>query len=380
MEVNRKERFLLASVQTQKMDQEMLLKELEELKQLVEAYGGIVVDLLIQKRNPEEPGMYIGKGKIAGAGEVIAEKKVDVVVLNAMVKSGQLFDIKKKFWDVNPDIKVWDRVDLILEIFAHHAQTAEAKLQIEIAAMRHMGPRIYGMGLVMSRQGGGIGGRGVGETNTELMKRHWRDEMKKTEDKLKKLTDEQEKQMERRQKLGMRTVSIIGYTNAGKTSLFNALTHKKKLVQNALFATLDSTVGKVYFQELKEEVLISDTIGFIRNLPTKLIQAFKSTLMESMHSDLLLHVIDVSDSEMENKIRVVEEILQELGIGDKRKIYVLNKADAAEEEVVSQTKETYKEHTPLSISVKEEKGIEELLKHIENTLQEQKIMKVIPEE
>ena len=158
-----------------------------------------------------------------------------------------------------------------------------------------MGPRIFGMGMILSRQGGGIGTRGIGETNTELMKRHWKQAIKKVYDTLEKSVASRERQMDHRKNLGLQTISIVGYTNAGKTSLFNILTHKKHVVENALFATLDSTVGEIYMQSLQKKVLISDTIGFIANLPPSLIEAFKSTLMESVHADIILHVIDASD-------------------------------------------------------------------------------------
>lgn len=209
-----------------------------------------------------------------------------------------------------------------MEIFDKHAQSTEAKLQIELAAMRHMGPLIYGMGMILSRQAGGIGGVGIGETNTELMKRHWKHQMKKVEDKIKKHFEDRERQLQRRARNGAQTVSIIGYTNAGKTSLFNVLTGKKNVVQNALFVTLDSSTGKIFLSKTKKEILISDTIGFIRNLPASLIDAFKSTLMESIHADVLLFIIDVSDEDYEQKIEVVEEVLYELHIQNKKRIHV----------------------------------------------------------
>lgn len=359
------QKVLLISITPRKLSQEDALKDLQELKSLVEAYGGEVVDLVVQNREIHDKGMYIGRGKMQEAADIIAEKKVNIVVLNTIARPGHLYDMKSFFQKQKPDIEVWDRVDLILEIFSKHARTAEAKLQIELAAMRHMGPRIYGMGMVMSRQTGGIGGRGIGETNTERMKRHWRDQMKKVQEKLDKITNDREQQLARRQRLGLKTISIIGYTNAGKTSLFNLLSGKKNLVENQLFVTLDSSIGKIFLPALSQDVLLTDTIGFIKNLPARLIDAFKSTLLESLHADLLLHVIDVSDSEMEMKIAVVERILHELNIGSKNRIYVFNKIDRKTKFTKKRVNELYGNYHPQYISVNNNEGIEKLVGTLE---------------
>lgn len=360
--------FLLATIIPHNIREEEALRELQELKALVEACDGKVVELVVQKREVHDKGMYLGRGKIDEVAALIKEKKIDVVVLNALVKPTHIFEIKKMLHKANPDILVWDRVDLILEIFSKHAHTAEAKLQIELAMMRHMGPRIYGMGMVLSRQSGGIGTRGIGETNTELMKRHWRDQMKKTQDKLKELATDRERQLARRTKMGLRTVSIVGYTNVGKTSLFNLLTGKGNVVENALFVTLDSSSGKVFLPDSKTEFLLTDTIGFIRNLPTKLIDAFKSTLMESISADVLLHVIDITDPDMERKIRTVEGILRELRVQNKPRIYVFNKIDNGNEKDIEEISLMYEQFIPHFISVKHNKGITTLLGKIEKTL------------
>ncbi len=303
--------------------------DITELWQLVATLkNATVVDLLHQK-GPEFDGTYIGPGKVEEVITYLAEHQIDAIVLNGQLKPSQKFSLMKAFWEVAPNILIWDRVDVILEIFSRHARTTEAKLQIELARMQSMGPRIYGMGLVLSRQGGGIGTRGIGETNTELMKRHWKKEIKRATDALEKSTKVRATQMENRKHIGLKTISIVGYTNAGKTSLFNILTHKKHLVENALFATLDSSVGELYLPSLQKKVLLSDTIGFIANLPPSLIEAFKSTLMESIHADLILHVVDVSDPLMREKVNVVHDILDQLGISKTKEVYVFNKIDLA---------------------------------------------------
>lgn len=363
-------KFLLVSLIPQDTTDDETYKDLKELKALVEALGGKVADIVIQRREVHDKGMYIGRGKISEIAHILKDQAIDIVVLNAIVKAGHIFEISNILSKTKRDIKVWDRIDLILEIFAKHANTAEAKLQIELAAMRHMGPRIYGMGEVMSRQGGGIGTLGVGETNTELMKRHWQKEMKKTKDKLQKLSVDRERQLARRKKVGFQTVSIIGYTNAGKSSLFNKLTRKKTDIQNALFVTLDSSISKIILPKSKDEVLLSDTIGFIKNLPTDLIDAFRSTLLESVHADLLLHVIDITDDDMTRKINAVEEVLKSLDLRNKKRIYIFNKTDAMDGVDKKIIEETYNDFYPQFISVKENIGIDNLLKAIEEGLAE----------
>ncbi len=360
--------FLLVSIIPRDVSDEETFKDLKELKALVEALGGKVADFVVQRRETHDKGMYIGRGKVREIAQLIKEKNIDVIILNAIVKPTHIFEMTNILSITKPEIMVWDRVDLILEIFSQHAHTAEAKLQIELAAMRHMGPRIFGMGHVLSRQAGGIGTLGIGETNTELMKRHWQTQMKKVQDKLKKLSLDRERQLARRKKVGFQTVSIIGYTNAGKSSLFNLLTGKKNIVENALFVTLDSSVGKVTLPRSKKQILLSDTIGFIKNLPLDLINAFKSTLMESLHADLLVHVIDVSDDDMQRKIESVEVVLSNLDLRNKKRVYIFNKAETIDELDKTFVENQYADFYPQFISVKEKIGTENILEIIENCL------------
>lgn len=364
LEIKRILRVLPIHVINPRADKEKSVRVGEELESLITTLGGIVVDRIIQKLDNPDNATFIGRGKVEEVLKKITEEKIDVVVLNTTAKPRQIHALKTRFQKVNPAIDVWDRVDLILHIFDKHAKTTEAKLQIQLARMRYMGPRIYGMGFVMSRQGGGIGTSGVGETNTELMKRHWRSEIKKVADQLQKITDDKMQQLERRKRSGFKTISIVGYTNAGKSSLFNRLTGKGTLVENVLFATLDSTAGKIYIPEVRQEALITDTIGFIRNLPPRLINAFKSTLLESVQADVLLHVIDASDPEFALKIDIVNDILKDLGRNIEDSLYIFNKIDLAENIDKEKILEKYGEHSPVFISVKNDEGIPQVIKNI----------------
>jgi GTP-binding protein HflX len=364
MQSRQKRRFILVSIVPPSCPRKQAEEELEELKSLVDTYGGADVIEIIQRRSHPDGKTYVGSGKAQAIAHLVGRKRIDVVVINAIVNPTQLFNIQKLCWTANPLIEIWDRADLILHIFQNHARTAEAKLQIELARMRHMGPRIYGLGMSFSQQAGGIGTRGLGETNVELMKRHWRDEMRRVRDRLESMAQNRRRQLGRRRDLGLRTVSIVGYTNAGKTTLFNLLTGKDKLSRDILFATLESTVGRLYDPDKGNRILVSDTIGFIQNLPPSLIDAFKSTLMESMHADLLLHVIDASDPRMDDKIAVVERILADLKLQEKKKFYVFNKSDLVDEERLSFITKKYSSFSPKFISVIEGTGIKNLYHEI----------------
>jgi len=351
-----------------KLGQSEVEKDITELWNLAQSMGdAMVVDLIIQK-GPAFSATYIGPGKAREVAEYLTHNNIDVVTLNGILTPNQKFNLTKMYWDINPKIEVWDRVDLILAIFSRHAHTTEAKLQIEVARMRHMGPSIFGMGMILSRQAGGIGTRGIGETNTELMKRHWKREIKRVTDAIEKLTDNRRRQIENRKNMGLQTISIVGYTNAGKTTLFNLLTHKKNLVENALFATLDSAVGKIYIPELSRTVVVSDTIGFIKDLPPELIEAFNSTLLESVTADVVLHVVDASDKDIFEKIDVVEEILESLTIPEEKVILVFNKIDAVPSLDRQKIIERVAPYPYVFLSAETGEGVNELLSTISTTL------------
>ncbi len=358
-------RFMLVGLVKPFEDKEKILADFEELELLVHTYGGRVYAATFQNSARSDSSTFIGTGKAQEVADKVLEEKIDVVVINAKVRPGQLYTLKKIFERGNPNILVWDRIDLILQIFAKHAQTAEAKLEIRLSHLRHMGPKIYGIGMELSQQGGGIGTRGMGETNTEIMRRHFRYEIRSIHKELKKLSQNRASQMDKRKRDGLPTISIVGYTNSGKTMLFNSLGRKNNLVKDELFATLDSSVCKFYLPSLGHELYLSDTIGFIKNLPTELIDAFKSTLMETVNADLLLHVIDVSDKLMPDKITTVAKILRDLKIESIKQIYVFNKIDIAKglkkEELVS----LYASFHPQFISAKSQEGLDKLREEIQ---------------
>ncbi len=309
---------------------------LNELENLVNTYGGIVIIKTIQKKYIPDYDTYIGKGKVFEILETGENEKADIVIVNNILKARQIFKLQEIFRKEKYEMKVWDRVDLILKIFDKHAKSTEAKLQIELAGIRHMGPRIFGMGIELSRQAGAMGLRaGQGESNIELMKRHLQNQELNILKKLKHYETINSGHRKRRRRKNFKTVALVGYTNAGKSSLLNALTSKGVYVANQLFATLDTRIGKLYLPQTNEqgefkkgmEILISDTIGFIQDLPPFLIQAFKSTLGETIEADLILHIVDVNDSNVNEKIKVVENILKQLNLEKKPKIYGFNKID-----------------------------------------------------
>jgi GTP-binding protein HflX len=358
------QRFLLLQIITPHYHQDIALKNMQELEQLVQTYGGLVVEKSIQHRVKPHPALYIGTGKFEWVKETVKEKKIDVVVLNHIVNSGQLFRLEKALWEVNTKIAVWDRVDLILNIFEQHASTTEAKLQIQLARTQHIGPRIYGLGgTVLSRQGAGIGTRGKGETNIEIERRNIKRIKQRIEQQLKQRAGVREQRLELRRKLGISTVALVGYTSAGKTTLFNLLTSKKKVVNPKLFTTLDTTVGKLKIRPFSPTVLISDTIGFIDELPPFLIDAFRSTLTESVEAQLLLHVIDASDENVSHKIEVVEQILQDLKVKTDP-VLIFNKVDLVDERRRNYLSKIHKKRRHFFISAKTGEGMDKIKKLI----------------
>lgn len=341
-------------------------QRLEELERLVKTFGGVTVVKVIQKRGMPSYKTYVGSGKIDEILEENKTHKAKLLIVNNLLKPTQVYNLGEKCKKQN--LEVWDRVDLILKIFAKHAKSVEAKLQIELAAIKHMGPRIYGMGLELTRQAGGIGTRGIGETNIQIMKRHLKRKEQKIKEKLNHYDLVQENHRKQRKKKDLKTVSLVGYTNAGKSTLLNRVTKKGVYVADKLFATLETTVGQLFMPSSRSIALLSDTIGFIQDLPPDLIEAFKSTLSEIIDADLILHVIDSSDPLYESKILVVEDILHELGVDDKPKLYVFNKIDNNPDVDKEFLVEQYNEFSPVFVSAHTKEGIEGLVTKVETVL------------
>ncbi|MCH2228091.1 MAG: GTPase HflX [Candidatus Caenarcaniphilales bacterium] len=369
---------------------------LEELNSLVKTYGGITVENLVQKRAQPAYKTYVGSGKLEELLDSFESfDGLDVVVINNILKPRQIYNLeefcinyqikkrkedRERFeeegssktsvsrWENPKKIKVWDRVDLILKIFDKHASTVEAKLQIELASIKHMGPRIFGMGLELSRQAGGIGTVGVGETNTQIMKRHLQKRQKLIEKKIQTYSDVQKRHRDSRRNKNFKTIALVGYTNAGKSTLKRSLTKKQNTyVADELFATLDSTVGELFLPQSRTKMIVADTIGFIQDLPPDLIDAFKSTLAEIIEADIIFHVIDTSDENILLKIQVVEEIMAQLDVSlDKDKYYIFNKMDKLEdkserEELIQNLKEQFAEYNPVFISATDKSSLHQLI-------------------
>lgn len=362
-----KPKIIIIGLKDRKKDAQAQESSLKEASLLVETYGGEVQEVIIQNASHKDLTTYIGSGKVQEITELVESDRIDVVVINDHLKANQLFALKSLIGADN-QCQIWDRTQLILQIFKKHAVTAEAKLQIKLAELNHYGPELTGAGISMSQQAGGIGARGIGETNTEIMRRHWRKEIRLVEAKLAKVTQNRDQQMKYRKRSGVPTISIIGYTNAGKTTLFNALGKKEDKVENALFATLDSSVSSLYLPHVGREVFISDTIGFIQDLPTKLIEAFKSTLLETVNADLLLQVIDSADENVNLKIETVNLVLAGIGLASKPQIYVFNKVDKLPTAQKERLTKKYLDHKRLFISARDNQNLDKLIALIEDQL------------
>jgi len=313
------ERTIIAGVVTQQQSEEKLTEYLDELEFLTFTAGGQVVKRFSQKMERPNPKTYLGTGKIEEIHNYIKEHDIKTIIFDDELSPSQSKNITKIL-----DIKVLDRTNLILDIFAQRAETSYARTQVELAQCIYLLPRLSGMWTHLERQRGGIGMRGPGETEIETDRRIVRDRIALLKEKIKSI----DKQMgvQRGNRGAMVRVALVGYTNVGKSTLMNVISKSEVFVENKLFATLDTTVRKVVIKNLP--FLLSDTVGFIRKLPTQLIDSFKSTLDEVREADLLLHVVDISHPEFEDHIASVKQILQDIKSHDKPTIMVFNKIDA----------------------------------------------------
>ena len=343
-------------------------RSLEELARLAETAGALVLDGLVQRRDVPDPATYIGSGKVRELKEIIDATDADTVICDGELSPSQLRKLEDKL-----KVKVVDRTWLILDIFAAHARSREGKAQVSLAQMQYLMPRLRGWGESLSRQaggagggaGGGVGTRGPGETKIETDRRRIREQVSRLRREIKEMGKARTTQRASRRRQGVPSVAIVGYTNAGKSSLLNSLTGAGVLVEDALFATLDPTVRKARTPHGRDYTL-ADTVGFVRHLPHQLVDAFRSTLEEASDADLLIHVVDASDEEPEAQMTAVRAVLAEIDAGSIRELVVVNKADVAEPDVLARLRR--REPHAVVVSARTGEGIDDLVAAIEEAL------------
>lgn len=348
------EKAVLIAVDTGEYDCDISLDELEEL---AETAGAEVVGRMSQKRDKPDSGTFLGSGRLEELGDFCKSNEVDLVIADSELAPAQLRNIEKA-----TDVRVIDRTTLILDIFAERARSNEGKLQVELAQLRYSLPRLMGQGTKLSRLGGGIGTRGPGETKLESDRRHIRRRIKALEDEFDALEKRRSLARARREKDGVETVVIVGYTNAGKSTLMNTLTEAGVLAQDKLFATLDPTSRALVLPDGRRVMLI-DTVGFIRRLPHHLVEAFKSTLEEAVCAKVILNVCDASDPECAEHLKVTNDLLEELGCSGKPIIPVFNKCDLPQADEAAM-----RLPGAVNISALEGKGLDELLDAVAKAL------------
>ncbi|WP_342492438.1 GTPase HflX [Bacillus sp. FSL M7-0003] len=343
------EKAILVGCQLPHVTDERFQYSMEELASLTKTAGGAAVSVMTQKRNRQDSATYIGKGKVEELEVLCEELECDVIIFNDELSPSQLKALATAL-----DVKIIDRTQLILDIFAKRARTREGKLQIELAQLQYALPRLSGQGISLSRQGGGIGARGPGETKLETDRRHIRNRIHEINGQLSAVKEHRTRYRERRKKNGVFQIAIVGYTNAGKSTLFNQLTEADSHEEDLLFATLDPMTRKMTL-ESGYSVLISDTVGFIQDLPTTLIAAFRSTLEEVKEADYLLHVIDSSNEDYEGHERTVHELLEELEADRIPMLTVYNKEDQIRPDFIPSSK-----HRHILISAKRKEDVKRL--------------------
>ena len=321
--INKPDRTVLVGIVTQKETQEMLDKSMDELERLLQTAGGECVARLTQSKESPDVRTVIGSGKAAELAYLCACNDVTLVVFDCEMSPSQIRNLENILGD---EVRVIDRSMLILDIFALHAVTGEGKLQVELAQLKYTAPRLMGRGAEMSRLGGGIGTRGPGESKLETDRRHLQRRVHALEAQIAEMDKNRKTMRASRDKSGIPEVAIVGYTNAGKSTLLNRLTDAGILAEDKLFATLDPTTRKFYLP-CGEPVLLTDTVGFINKLPHHLVRAFRSTLEEACNADILMIIVDASDENFRDQLKVTEDLLCELGAADKPTLYVFNKCD-----------------------------------------------------
>lgn len=350
-----KEKVIIAGLHTGSRDiiNDTTEESMAELCELVDTAGGEVVGEMVQNRPAPDSGTYFGEGKLCELKDAVEALCATLVVFDDELSPIQLRNISDFL-----GVRVLDRSMLILDIFAMRARSGEGKLQVELAQLKYQLPRLRGMGIELSRTGGGIGTRGPGETKLESDRRHIRTRIAALESEIREIKKHRELLRSRREKDGVITCAIVGYTNAGKSTLLNRLTDAGVMAEDKLFATLDTTSRAITLSDNRQITLI-DTVGFIRKLPHYLVEAFKSTLEEAKEADFLIHVIDASSPEADNRITVVKEVLSSLGAGAKPVICAYNKCDMENSYIPTDS-----ESKSVFISARTGEGIDKLLEAI----------------
>ncbi len=355
------ERVILVAVR--KSDKENTEQSLDELCELASTAGAVTVARVIQNLDNFNPATYIGKGKIDEIKELIIEYDATGIICDDELSPAQMNNLSDAL-----EIKVMDRTLLILDIFAGRANTNEGKIQVELAQLRYRSSRLSGLGNALSRLGGGIGTRGPGETKLEMDRRIIHERIGQLKHELEAVVTHRELTRSQRSRSNIPVVAIVGYTNAGKSTLLNTLTGAGILAENKLFATLDPTTRGLEL-ESGQQVLLTDTVGFISKLPHHLVEAFKSTLEEAVYADIILHVVDASNPAMDSQMHVVYDTLDKLGAGDKPIITAFNKIEIAGNKVLKD----FKADKTVNISALHGDGLTELKDTIEEVLRESKI-------
>lgn len=355
------ERVILVAVR--KSDRENTEQSLDELCELASTAGAVTVARVIQNLDNFNPATYIGKGKIDEIKELIIEYDATGIICDDELSPAQMNNLSDAL-----EIKVMDRTLLILDIFAARANTNEGKIQVELAQLRYRSSRLSGLGNALSRLGGGIGIRGPGETKLEMDRRIIHERIGQLKHELEAVVTHRELTRSQRSRSNIPVVAIVGYTNAGKSTLLNTLTGAGILAENKLFATLDPTTRGLEL-ESGQQILLTDTVGFISKLPHHLVEAFKSTLEEAVYADIILHVVDASNPAMDSQMYVVYDTLEKLGAGDKPIITAFNKIEIAGNKVLKD----FKADKTVNISALHGDGLTELKDTIEEVLRESKI-------
>ena len=326
----------------------------EEIIQLTESAGASVIHVIHIKIDRVDPGYYIGKGKVSEIASLAAEKEADLAVFDCGLSPAQQSKLEE-----DTGLRVVDRTQVILDIFAQRAKTNEGKLQVELAQLNYLLPRLRGRGVEMSRLGGGIGTRGPGEMKLETDRRRIKKRISRLNMEIDRIR--KHRALGRKERSRLLNIALIGYTNSGKSTLMNKLTDSRELAENRLFSTLDSAARRIALPENTPAVII-DTVGFIRDLPHHLVAAFKATLEEVTAADILLNVMDASDPLCEERLRTVMDTLEELGAGGKTMVSALNKIDLLDEEAITRVRNIFPHAVP--VSAKTGEGLDELMKSV----------------